>query len=48
MNLKNENPDLKRATISTVSQEDISELEEENIGEADFIICVDSDMTTTY
>ena len=35
-------------TISTVSQESIDALEEENIGKADFIICVDSDMTLTY
>jgi uncharacterized iron-regulated protein len=42
------NPALKIATISTVSQKDISKLEKENLGKADFIICVDEDMTTTY
>lgn len=41
-------PDMKYATISTVSQEDINKLEVENRGRADYIICVDSDMTTTY
>jgi len=42
------NPALKIATISTISQEDISKLDKENLGKADFIICVDEDMTTTY
>jgi len=46
--LKNENKDLKYSTISTVSQENVSKLKEENEGKADFIICVDLDMTTTY
>jgi uncharacterized iron-regulated protein len=46
--LKRANPALKIATISTVSQKDISKLEKENLGKADFIICVDEDMTTTY
>lgn len=46
--LKRANPSLKIATISTVSQKDISALEKEHIGKADFIICVDEDMTTTY
>lgn len=40
--------DLNFATISTVSQEDIYNLEPENMGKADFIICVDADMTPTY
>ncbi len=39
---------LRYATISTVSQKDIGRLEKEYNGKADFIICVDSDMTTTY
>ncbi len=35
-------------TISTVSQVDVSKLENEFKGSADFIICVDSNMTKTY
>ncbi|OAQ42342.1 iron-regulated protein [Pedobacter psychrophilus] len=46
--LKQENADLKYATLSTVSQDNISSLAKENIGKADFIICVDSSMTNTY
>lgn len=46
--LKSERSDLKYATISTVMQDDITKLLEENQGKADFIICVDSHMTTTY
>jgi len=46
--LKREKPDLKYVTISTVSQKDIKHLLDENKGKADFIICVDEDMTTTY
>ncbi len=46
--LKRERKDLDYATISTVSQKNIYKLEKENIKAADFIICVDSDMTTTY
>ena len=41
-------PEQKYLTISTVSQENIGELDEENFGKADYIICVDEDMTTTY
>jgi uncharacterized iron-regulated protein len=40
--------DLAIGTISTVSQEDVHELLESNIGKADFIICVDENMTKTY
>ena len=43
-----ERPDLAYGTISTVTQEDVHTLAEENIGIADFIICVDRNMTTTY
>lgn len=46
--LKQYAPQLKVKTISTVTQSDISKLDEENIGKADFIICVDEDVTTTY
>lgn len=46
--LKEAQPELNYGTISTVSQEDISKLEKEHKGAADFIICVDADMTSTY
>lgn len=46
--LKEEKTNIRYATISTVSQAEISKLEEENKGVADFIICVDEDMTTTH
>lgn len=46
--LKKDRPDLAYGTISTVSQENVHKLKEENMGLADFIICVDSNMTTTY
>lgn len=46
--LKKKQPDLKYATITTVSQKNIKELLAENKGKADFIICVDEDMTNTY
>jgi len=46
--LRRQAPGLKYATITTVSQKDINRLEKENRGRADYIICVDEDMTTTY
>jgi uncharacterized iron-regulated protein len=46
--LKEESPELNIATISTVTQENTKKLLEENKGKADFIICVDEDMTTSY
>ena len=46
--LKKDRPDLQYGTISTVTQDDVHHLEDENQGIADFIICVDSNMTTTY
>ncbi len=46
--LKRELPGLKTITLSTVSQADPSKLEEQNRGRADFILCVDENMTTTY
>lgn len=46
--LKKARKDLNYATISTVSQENINELLKENLTKADFIICVDTNMTTTY
>lgn len=46
--LKKINPEIQIQTISTVSQENVFKLLEENKMLADFIICVDEDMTTTY
>ncbi len=46
--LKKGKPDLKYGTISTVSQENMGKLLKEHQGKADFIICVDEDMTSTY
>lgn len=46
--LKRANNTLNYATITTVSQDNIYKLEEEHKGKADFIICVDSNMTNTY
>ncbi|NVK64463.1 MAG: ChaN family lipoprotein [Flavobacteriales bacterium] len=39
---------VNACTISTVSQSDIKKLDKEHKGKADFIICVDEDMTSTY
>ena len=46
--LKQARPDLKIITVTTVSQEDVHKLLPEHNGKADFIICVDKNMTTTY
>lgn len=46
--LKKLRPELAYSTITTVLQKDIKKLLSENKGKADFIICVDEDMTTTY
>jgi uncharacterized iron-regulated protein len=46
--LKQSKPELKIATVTTVSQKDIAKLLAENKGKADYIICVDEDMTSTY
>lgn len=46
--LKQSNANLKYATITTVSQGKLQKLLAENRGKADFIICVDEDMTSTY
>jgi len=46
--LKKERSDMNFATISTVSQDSVNKLLKENHKKADFIICVDSNMTTTY
>jgi uncharacterized iron-regulated protein len=46
--LKKAKPGLKYGTIAAVSQKAVNKLEAEYKGKADFIICVDEDMTTTY
>lgn len=46
--LKRERTDLNYGSISTVSQDNVNKLLKENRNLADFIICVDGDMTTTY
>ncbi|MDB2656533.1 ChaN family lipoprotein [Crocinitomicaceae bacterium] len=46
--LQQERPELNYGTISTVSQKSIHSLDKEYRGAADFIICVDEDMTSTY
>jgi uncharacterized iron-regulated protein len=46
--LKRHRDNLSYGTISTVSQDNVNSLMEENKQKADFIICVDSNMTTTY
>ncbi|NQU86313.1 MAG: ChaN family lipoprotein [Mariniphaga sp.] len=45
--LKKQNPDLKIVTITTVAQDDISKLLEENTGKADYTISVVDNMTKT-
>lgn len=46
--LKREKSNANYATLSTVIQDNVNVLLEENLNKADFIICVDSNMTTTY
>jgi len=46
--LKQANPELNIKTISTVSQADIDTLAQDNHGIADFILCVDENMTNTH
>jgi len=46
--IKQESPNVNYATITTVSQDNVNTLLDENKNKADFIICVDNDMTTTY
>lgn len=41
-------PEAKIITISTVTQSNISKLDEENMNKADFIICVPESMTRTH
>ena len=42
------NKDLKIRTVEIVTQDDISEVSEENLGIASYIICVPNSMTKTY
>ncbi len=46
--LRRTRPNLRYATLSTVIQANTGRLRAENRGRADFILCVDEDMTTTY
>jgi len=46
--LKAAKPLLKILTIASVEQDTISPLKEENVGIADYILCVPTDMTKTY
>nr|WP_317233047.1 MULTISPECIES: ChaN family lipoprotein [Pontibacter] len=46
--LKQKQPNLKIVTITTVTQEDIEKLTEEQKNKADFILVVPSSMTKTY
>ena len=46
--LKQANPSLKIVTLHSVTQPDNSKLSDDNSGKADFTICIDEDMTTTY
>jgi uncharacterized iron-regulated protein len=46
--LKQLDPEINIATISTVLQEDVSQLDEENKGRADYILVIDANMTTSY
>ncbi|MCX6322497.1 MAG: ChaN family lipoprotein [Bacteroidia bacterium] len=42
------NPLIKVATITTVLQDDIDKMDDENKGQADFVIVIPSSMTKTY
>lgn len=46
--IKKTNPNIRYLTITTITQKQIKSLDKENIGKADYILCVDEDMTTTY
>jgi len=46
--LKRQSPTLNYSTISTVTQADITKLNAEHIGKADFILVIDEDVTTSY
>jgi len=46
--IKQERPNINIITIATVSQNEVSKLEKEHLGRADFIIVVHQDMTKTF
>ena len=46
--VKQQKPDWKVVTFSTVMQADLSKLDKESKGKADFIICVPENMTSTH
>jgi len=46
--LKQQNPKLKILTIATVEQIELDELDEESAGVADYIVCVNENMTKTH
>ena len=46
--LQQENPYLQILTITTLTQSDLKKLNKEAYGQADFILVVDEDMTTTF
>lgn len=46
--LKQQNKDLKIVTISTVLQQDVNSLDEDYKDKADFVLCVNADMTSTH
>ncbi len=46
--IRQQRPDLIYCSIATVSQANVLKLDQENKGKADFIICVDEDMTSTF
>ena len=46
--LKKYSPETTVSTITTVLQKDVSTLEKENLGKADFILVVDEEMTRTH
>tara|TARA_R110002072_G_scaffold301854_1_gene482627 strand:+ start:3304 stop:4110 length:807 start_codon:yes stop_codon:yes gene_type:complete len=46
--IRQSKPEMNIITISTVSQENISKLDKENRGKADYILCVPENMTSTH
>jgi uncharacterized iron-regulated protein len=46
--LKQDHPDLKILTIATVEQDEVGKLEEGSLGVADYVLCVNANMTKTH
>ncbi len=46
--LRRQRPELRIVTIATVLQDQVERLSPEHKGRADFILCIDTAMTTTY